>query len=399
MDANDLNPPPSGPSGPAPIPSLTLLGDRLEAAAARSIAGAPADRRRRAPLAGGPVPWRLALLPALGAVAAVVVAVSVFVVAGPTSTPAAAEMLAAAERSASLSTGRFVLDIDVRVGGSTRTVELRGAYDETADRLQAEADLTSLLGGFGGGSGGTGSGALGDLTRLEVIVADGQAYLKAPLLSTVTKSSTAWFSVDADRVDSLFGGGLCPGGSPAQGGPGGPGGQRSGGGDDQSEGSASGGAAGLLGGIPGGAGLGGSVPFATDPSALLDLVTKAGASVERVGTERIDGDDTTHYVARMRLDDAIAKLGPEAQARVQSLLASVADPSARQTVPVDVWVGSSGLVRRIVVGSAPDSPAAAQLRVDYLDSGSPVDITPPPASETSDLGPLVQGTAGQVLCR
>ncbi len=308
-----------------PIPALDALGDRLQAAASRTTGA------KVAPLAGGRPPWRLAVVPAVALAAAVAVIVAVATLGRPA--PADAEMLAAARRTADLPTGRFTIAIGLRAGSLDQRMTMTGAYDETAQQLQAQVDL---------------SGILGRDTKLDVLVDGGTGYVRSPLLQVAQQAPSPWFRIDAARL-------------------------------------------GAAGTVPGRAGMAGSLPLAVDPSALLDLVGHAGGDVERVGADRLDGADTTHFRVEVRLSDAMAQLAPSDQERVRAVVGSLATTGA--PVGVDVWVGTDGLVRRVAMGAA----AAAAITVDYLEPGAPVQIHPPDPATTTDLGPAVDQALRQVL--
>ncbi len=371
--------PPS--SAPPPIPSLQRLGDQIEAAAARSLGAAGsagADGGSTAPtsiLAGGRGAWRRAALPSIGVAAALVVAMVVFVGGGTNTPRAEAALVLAADRTAALTSSRFSLTIEAKGPGSTQRIELSGAYDDAAQKLRAEADLATMLGGLGGGVGG----ALGDATKIEVIVDNETGYLRSPLLAAVAKSSSPWLRVDARQLGSLFGG--SPPAATAS--------------------SAIGGSvptrAGRAAGSSGVPNLSSTLPLATDPSALLELLRHAGGEVETLGTERIDGADTTHYRTQLPLASAVAQLEPVDRERVQSLLASLGPAAEGSDAPFDVWVGPTGLVRRVTVSASPIAGSTASITVDYLDPGSPVTIDVPTDATDLDVDSLLGGGLGGLL--
>jgi hypothetical protein len=80
----------------------------------------------------------------------------------------------------------------------------------------------------------------------------------------------------------------------------------------------------------------------SDPTQLLDMLSKASSGVEKVGTETVAGVETTHYHATVDL----AKLAQEngaAQAQAEQLRKTI----GAQELPVDVWIDGDGYVRRI----------------------------------------------------
>jgi len=111
---------------------------------------------------------------------------------------------------------------------------------------------------------------------------------------------------------------------------------------------------------------------AQDPAQTLARLQSLG-NVQEVGTEQVDGVDTTHYRGR---------------------LAQTAGGSAG---PFDVWVGKDdGYVRRVQFATgAAASTAGARLTMDLSDFGKDVTITVPSAAETADATTLnIPGLGG-----
>lgn len=110
---------------------------------------------------------------------------------------------------------------------------------------------------------------------------------------------------------------------------------------------------------------------AQDPSQTLARLTSLG-DVKDLGTEQVDGVDTTHYRGHL------------------------AKPTAGQPAgPFDVWVGKDdGYVRRVqFAAGAADSPT--RITMDLSDFGKDVTITVPSAAETADATSLnIPGLGG-----
>jgi hypothetical protein len=119
-----------------------------------------------------------------------------------------------------------------------------------------------------------------------------------------------------------------------------------------------------------------------DPTKALQMLESVG-NVTKVGTATIDGVDTTEYSGTIDVKKVAALLGP-----AQSKALAQANVS---TIPIDVWVGSDGLVRRIhenfsyATGGA---QTTTDLTVDLSDFGTKVSVQPPPADQTADIGAL-----------
>ena len=119
------------------------------------------------------------------------------------------------------------------------------------------------------------------------------------------------------------------------------------------------------------------------PTQALQQLEAAG-SVKSVGTETIDGVETTHYQVT-NLD--ISKM-PQG-AKIQAL----AHPKYG---PVDVWIGNKdGYVYRESLSfsySVSGQTASMSMRVDLSKFGEKVDVTVPPASETYDVSTSIGGS-------
>jgi hypothetical protein len=119
-----------------------------------------------------------------------------------------------------------------------------------------------------------------------------------------------------------------------------------------------------------------------DPTKALQMLESVG-NVSKAGTATIDGVDTTEYSGTIDVQKAAAALGPE----VEKVLAQ----SSITTIPVDVWIGSDGLVRRMhdtISYTENGMQATTDLTLDLTDFGTQVTVTPPPADQTVDVSTL-----------
>lgn len=120
-----------------------------------------------------------------------------------------------------------------------------------------------------------------------------------------------------------------------------------------------------------------------DPTKALQAIESVG-NVSKVGTATIDGVNTTEYSGTIDVKKAAAALGPSAS----KLLAQ----AKVTTIPVDVWVGDDGLVRRLHENFAYPVQGAGELNtdltMDLTDFGVKTNIQPPPADQTADIGAL-----------
>jgi hypothetical protein len=135
--------------------------------------------------------------------------------------------------------------------------------------------------------------------------------------------------------------------------------------------------------------LGGGEAFSSatsaDPAQYLKLLQGSG-DIKTAGTQSIGGRRTTHYTATINYAE-LAKSGPE---NVRDLAKQSLRFSATPTVPTEVWVDDSGLIRRqriaIETKSIGASPAQKQdITIDYEEYGVDVEVNRPPDDIVLDV--------------
>ena len=143
-----------------------------------------------------------------------------------------------------------------------------------------------------------------------------------------------------------------------------------------------------------------------DGTEILKLLDQAGG-VKVVGTEPVRGVDTTHYQGTLDLASALAEVSADERAKAESELGKVGIDPSMASIPVDVWIGSDGLVRRVQIGVSglqPTTPSTASptgvggtLTMEFYDFGQPVDITVPPADQVLQVDPSMLGSLGKLV--
>ncbi|HEY8523959.1 MAG TPA: LppX_LprAFG lipoprotein [Acidimicrobiales bacterium] len=145
-------------------------------------------------------------------------------------------------------------------------------------------------------------------------------------------------------------------------------------------------------------------PFAAitrlaNPEGILALLGAATGDVETVGEDEVRGEPATHV--QTTIDLAAARdQGPDGEWPMLDALAGEGD-SRIDTVPVDLWIGEDGLLRRFRVEvereaaartNAPDGPPVAadavgtigSLTYEAFDYGEPVDVEVPDPDDVTD---------------
>jgi hypothetical protein len=128
-----------------------------------------------------------------------------------------------------------------------------------------------------------------------------------------------------------------------------------------------------------------------DPTQMLAYLRATSGKVEKVGTETVRGVETTHYRAEVDLDKVAAQAPPNLRKTFRASIQSLKQTLGSSTVPVDVWVDGDNLVRRLSEHLDVKGSGKIDFSVDFYDFGAPVSISPPPASQTLDLGTVLGG--------
>jgi hypothetical protein len=125
-----------------------------------------------------------------------------------------------------------------------------------------------------------------------------------------------------------------------------------------------------------------------DPSDAVKLLTSSG-DVKKVGTETVDGVQTTHYSGVVDMKKLVAaSSGGTADSSFKTLV-DQADKLGMSTETVDMWINADSLPVKVheVAGT---TQGPMDITIDYSDFGNtPVVVTPPPASDTLDFADLL----------
>jgi hypothetical protein len=138
-----------------------------------------------------------------------------------------------------------------------------------------------------------------------------------------------------------------------------------------------------------------SLPTATDPTQFVDYLRAVSANTKQVGTATIRGVKTTHYRALVDLDRYPSLVPPAQRPAVGRSIHQLEATLGSHTLPLDVWIDSHSLVRRIGVSfreCVSNIKSSFGMTIDLFDYGPQSKPGIPPANRVYDLTPLV--TAG-----
>jgi hypothetical protein len=131
-----------------------------------------------------------------------------------------------------------------------------------------------------------------------------------------------------------------------------------------------------------------------NPAQVLDWLRATSGTITKVGSEKVDGVQTTHYHATIDLRKYPKLVPPARRAAMKRAVHAMARVAHVTTFPADAWVGSDGLVRKMRVElheTVRGQRVGITSTVRFHDFGGPVTITLPPATETVDVSKLVGG--------
>jgi hypothetical protein len=124
-----------------------------------------------------------------------------------------------------------------------------------------------------------------------------------------------------------------------------------------------------------------------DPTQALQMLQSVG-DVKEVGKEQVGGVDTTKYSGTLDPQKLARKFGGA------NSLGSVFKQMGTKTIPVTVWIDGDGYVRKLDESITAQVPGSGTLDLkiaaELSDFGTTVDVTPPPADQTTDLAALMK---------
>jgi hypothetical protein len=117
------------------------------------------------------------------------------------------------------------------------------------------------------------------------------------------------------------------------------------------------------------------------PTSALAYLSGSAGKVEKVGTEKVQGVDTTRYHVTVDLPRAAA----HAKGADRRSLKRLIQTSGVKKVPEDVWIDDKGYVRKVVYKTAGGGAQATRVTMVLHDFGPRVPIQPPPKGSVVDI--------------
>ena len=139
----------------------------------------------------------------------------------------------------------------------------------------------------------------------------------------------------------------------------------------------------------------------SDPSQTVELLRSAGTVTDQ-GADTVDGIATEHYHAQVDLSRYASTLPASQQAAAEQNAQRLAQLTGSSTLPVDVWIDSAQLVRKLQLSLSIDTKVGTlseSLTTTFSDYGPQAQVSAPPAGEVTDISGQVDSQESQALAK
>ncbi len=134
----------------------------------------------------------------------------------------------------------------------------------------------------------------------------------------------------------------------------------------------------------------------SDPTQYLQYLKATSGDVQNLGTATIRGVETTHYHAVSDINRYARLLPPSKRAAARQAFSRVQQLTGTSQIPIDVWVDSQHLVRRMQIklsvhpstGTLAGQTLDETVTMDLFNFGPKPAVTAPPTDQTEDLSAL-----------
>ncbi|MBQ0965316.1 MULTISPECIES: LolA-like protein [Streptomyces] len=136
--------------------------------------------------------------------------------------------------------------------------------------------------------------------------------------------------------------------------------------------------------------LGGASQADKNPATESTFLTGA-KDVEKVGTETVDGVETTHYKGTVTLADLEKSIGDEDEATREKRKKSLEqyEKMGVDKLSMDMWVDGDDQTKQFRMQADSDK-GPLDMTFTFLGVNEPVKVTAPPAAEVADLAEMMK---------
>ena len=152
-------------------------------------------------------------------------------------------------------------------------------------------------------------------------------------------------------------------------------------------------------GIPGFSSLANN-PVSSDPSQFLSYLRATSGHVSKLGTEVVNGVQTTHYHATISLDRVPDALPSASRKGAKQAVSSIEQLTGLKQLPVDAWIDSNNLIRRMRLSFAESLAPSVKLNIgmtmDFIKYGpaAQADVPERRSGQRRELSVQRRGVAG-----
>jgi hypothetical protein len=144
-------------------------------------------------------------------------------------------------------------------------------------------------------------------------------------------------------------------------------------------------------GIPGFSSLANN-PVSSDPSQFLSYLRATSGNVSKQGTQVVHGIPTTHYHATIDLDKVPDALPAASRSGAKQAVSSIEQLTGLKQLPVDAWIDSNNLIRRMRLAFAESVAPSVKLNIamtmEFLKYGPQPSPNFPSADQVTDASSL-----------
>jgi hypothetical protein len=280
------------------------------------------------------VPRRLPLV--LAALAAAVAVGVVLLLAGGKDTVPVSTVAKAAEATSTSGGFKFELNGSIKLAqGNPVPIKGSGAIDPATRRGRLLFDSAGPL-----------AGAAASNQKIEQIFEGEVIYMKMPAIAQRLGAKAKWLKVDIAEA------GRALGVDPAQ--------------------------FGQLG--------------SNDPRRMLDQIRSVSGDIEKLGSAKVRGADTTRYRAEVDLRKYPERLPEKDREQARVSVERLIDQTGSATYPMELWIDDDDLVRRVRVSYDFEGAQKASfaMTMEFFEFGTAIDVAPPPARDVQDLAELAR---------
>jgi hypothetical protein len=129
------------------------------------------------------------------------------------------------------------------------------------------------------------------------------------------------------------------------------------------------------------------------PTQVLTDLGSVSSTVTKVGTATVGGVSTVEYHAVVDLNKVAARAKAKAGAKAAQAVVAEEQALGTHSLPVEVWVDANHLVRQVreqvpipaASAGATNGSGSATMTMTFSAYGSPVTLSPPPASQVANI--------------